>query len=318
MFLEKNKHQQDHFQEIFDPILDSSEVKVWVKRDDLVSGAEDLAFCGNKWWKLKYNLLHAKAEGHSSLLTFGGAYSNHIAAVASAGKQYNFKTIGLIRGQKVLPLNPTLQFALEKGMKLHFLSRTEYRQKNEKHFLKDLKEQYGSFYLIPEGGTNQLALKGTKELGCEILSFFDQNGPEYITVCCGTGGTVAGIISATNESNKVLGFSVLKGDFLTEEVSHLMKEYHSTLPKNWSIQNDYHFGGYAKFNSNLIDFINWFAEDKKIQLDPIYTGKMMYGLWDLIKKGFFPKNSRIVAIHSGGLQGIAGFNQRFDNLIKTK
>jgi 1-aminocyclopropane-1-carboxylate deaminase len=266
---------------------------------------------GNKFRKLKYNLLEAQRQNKTKLLTFGGAFSNHISATAAAGKEFGFKTIGLIRGDelgidlnKTLLENPTLKFAVDCGMELFFLSRKEYRKTNEdlqgqKKTLQDLQEKFGNFYLLPEGGTNELAIKGCEEILAEEDKNFDY-------VCCpvGTGGTLAGIINASDENQTILGFSALKGDFLQGEV----EKY--TRKNNWEIIANYHFGGYAKVDKNLVHFINSFKKEHKIPLDPIYTGKMMFGIFDLLGKGFFKENSRVLAIHTGGLQGIAGMNQK--------
>jgi 1-aminocyclopropane-1-carboxylate deaminase len=303
-------------EKITDPLLDRQEVKLWIKRDDLLGEDDQQAYCGNKWRKLKYNLIQAREEGQERLLTFGGAYSNHIAAVASAGRVHGFQTIGIIRGERVEPLNPTLAFAEACGMELHFVSRSAYREKYSDAFITQLSDQLGPFFLVPEGGSNLLALKGAAELGREVALQFPEGTPDYVCVCCGTGGTLAGLIAGSDPQSKLMGFSVLKGDFLTGEVQKLLQSYAYSGQHQWSINTQYHFGGYAKFNDPLIDFINWFREKKGIQLDPIYTGKMMYGIWELIREGYFPNGSTIVAVHTGGLQGIRGFNDRFGHLIK--
>ncbi len=255
---------------------------------------------GNKFRKLKYNLQVAQAQGNKTLLTFGGAFSNHIAAVAAAGKELGFKTIGIIRGEelesKILE-NPTLSFAQECGMHLHFVSREAYRHKDETEFINNLKNQFGDFYQLPEGGTNALAVKG-----CEEILSPETASSNYICVPVGTGGTMAGLLKASNENQQVLGFSALKGTFQTSEI----EKY--TQKTNYKIIDDYCFGGYGKIDIDLIRFINEFKEKTKISLDPIYTGKMMYGIMDLLKKGHFKENSRIFAVHTGGLQGIAGMN----------
>lgn len=298
-------------QEVKNAFFTRNSVRLFIKRDDLLH----IRISGNKWRKLKYNLLDAQQQKHTRLLTFGGAFSNHISAVAAAGEKYGFQTIGIIRGEEILPLNPTLLFANKCGMKLHFIDRTTFRNKNQPEFRYQLKKQFGNFYLIPEGGTNCLALKGCREIIEEVKN---QNiDPDFYCVPCGTGGTITGIISGLNNEKKVLGFSALKGDFLKKEVADLLQNCDGKAYSNWQISTDYHFGGYAKYKPELVDFINDFYEETGIPLDPIYTGKMMFGVYDLIRKGYFEKESSILAIHTGGLQGIAGFNQRFGNLIKT-
>jgi len=200
-------------------------------------------------------------------------------------------------------------------MVLHFISRTQYRQRKEVDFLKTLKEQFGNCYILPEGGTNPLALEGCAEVALEIHQQLSTS-PDYICVGCGTGGTMAGIIKGVSPPTQVLGIASLKGNFLTKEVSNLLVDHPVSKKIQWSINTNYHFGGYAKFTPELITFINSFKQQYNIALDPIYTGKMMYAILDLIEKGFFPKESNIVAIHTGGLQGIKGFNQLHGNLLK--
>ena len=261
---------------------------------------------GNKFRKLKYNLINATKLGYKTLLTFGGAYSNHIAAVASAGKEFGFKTIGVIRGEELInkiKTNPTLQFAKSCGMEFYFISREAYRKKNAPDFIQNLNNMFGNFYLLPEGGTNDLAIKGCEE----ILNNTDKE-IDYVCSAVGTGGTIAGIINSSHTNQSILGFSALKGTFQTSEI----EKY--TSQTNFSIIDDYCFGGYAKVNQELIEFINKFKAKTSISLDPIYTGKMIFGIFDLMKKGYFKKGSTILAIHTGGLQGIEGMN----TLLKKK
>ncbi|PKA83388.1 1-aminocyclopropane-1-carboxylate deaminase [Ulvibacter sp. MAR_2010_11] len=257
---------------------------------------------GNKFRKLKYNVLQAVAHNHTTLLTFGGAYSNHIAAVACAGWETGLKTIGIIRGDELsekIHLNPTLSYAQDCGMQLHFVSRAAYSRKLDDQFIDGLTQQFGEFYLIPEGGTNALAVKGCTEILKE-----SQLGYDYICASVGTGGTLAGLVQASLPHQQVLGFSALKGTFQISEV----EKY--TTKTNFEITDTYCFGGYAKIDSKLIRFINEFKKETKIQLDPIYTGKMLFGIIDLIKKNYFKENSRILAVHTGGLQGISGMNEK--------
>jgi 1-aminocyclopropane-1-carboxylate deaminase len=274
----------------------SSTISVSIRREDLIHPF----ISGNKLRKLKYNLVKAKAENHDTLLTFGGAFSNHIAATAYAGKEYGFKTIGIIRGEELeskIDENPTLKFAQESGMQFKFVTREMYRQKTEAYFIEDLKHEFGNFYCVPEGGTNDLAVQGC----AEILS---QKDLEYDIVCCavGTGGTISGLINSSLPHQKILGFPSLKGDFLNDEICKFVEN------QNWELITDYHFGGYGKVNLELITFINQFYTENQIPLDPIYTGKMVFGVMDLINKNYFPKHSRILLIHTGGIQGIAGMN----------
>jgi 1-aminocyclopropane-1-carboxylate deaminase len=277
-----------------------------IKREDLLHPF----ISGNKFRKLKYNLLQAKAENQQTLLTFGGAYSNHIAAVAYAGKEQGFKTIGVIRGDelgdKILE-NPTLKFAQECGMQFEFVTREAYRHKTEPDFIANLQQKFGSFYLVPEGGTNEYAIKGCEEILTDEDAKFD-----YVCCAVGTGGTISGIINSTLAHQKVLGFPALKGDFLKDEIR---KFAHN---ENWDLVTDYHFGGYGKVNEELIQFVNQFYKQTKVPLDPVYTGKMVFGVIDLIQKNYFPDNSKILLIHTGGLQGIKGMNALLKNKNKTE
>lgn len=256
---------------------------------------------GNKWFKLKYNLLEAKNQSQNTLLTFGGAYSNHIVATAAAGEIFGFQTIGIIRGEEIQELNPYLQKAKDLGMRLHFVSREAYRQKNEENFVENLKNTFGDFYLLPEGGSNALALKGTKE----ILNFLKTENLHYdfVCTCVGTGGTLAGIAASLyGLPTKILGLSVLKNaSFLYQEVYKLLEQAHSRDFSSFQLLLDYHFGGYAKHKPELLDFIKNFSSETQIPLEPVYTGKLFFGIVDLLQKGFFPKKAKILLIHCGGV-----------------
>lgn len=294
--------------QVHDDTIEKYGVDLYIKREDLT----DPYISGNKFRKLKYNLIHAKEKRFETLLTFGGAYSNHIHAVAYAGFKYDFKTIGIIRGEETLPLNPTLEDASSFGMDFHYISRTDYRNKYNRTFLVDLKEEYGDFYLVPEGGSNALAVKGCTEILNGVTLPFD-----HVCCACGTGGTIAGIIAGLDGGKNIWGFPALKnGEFLKKVIAKLIFEYNSKSYENWDLITEYHFGGYAKYNMQLINFINKFMDVHDIQLDPIYTGKLLYGIYDCIKTGFFKSGEKVLAIHTGGLQGISGFNKRFGNLIR--
>ena len=279
------------------PLLREKGVELYLKREDTIHPL----ISGNKYRKLKYNLLEAKKQGKDTLLTFGGAFSNHIAATACAGHEQGIKTIGVIRGEELQDNwqdNPTLTLAHEHGMQFHFVSRADYRLKSEPLFIQNLKDRFGDVYVLPEGGTNDLAVKGCMEILTEEDTIFD-----YICCAVGTGGTVAGLINAARPHQTVLGFPALKGDFLIEEIRTFVHN------DRWKLVTDYHFGGYAKVDRPLIDFINLFKSKTGIPLDPIYTGKMLFGIFDLVKKGVFPPGTQILAIHTGGLQGIKGMNR---------
>jgi len=274
---------------------------LYIKREDLA----DTYLGGNKWRKLKYNLIAAREQHKTTLLTFGGAWSNHIAATAAAGKRFGFNTIGVIRGNAHDKLNPTLQFARDCGMHLEYADRVTYRNKTSAAFIKQLHQRYGDFYLLPEGGSNQLALKGCAEIVTDIETAFD-----VITVACGTGATLAGIVNALQPDQHAIGFAVLKGaDFLNRDVGQMLTDSGMPSTQNWHIEYNYHFGGYARTSLELFAFIRKFRSDFGIELDAVYTGKMFFGLFDLINKGKFDRSTRIVAVHTGGLQGNAGFPQ---------
>jgi 1-aminocyclopropane-1-carboxylate deaminase len=281
--------------------LPDKDLKLFVKREDEIHPFVS----GNKYRKLKYNVFEAEKSGHKTLLTFGGAFSNHIAAVASIGNGLGFNTIGIIRGEELeskISSNATLKFAQQNGMQFKFVSRDVYRNKTSEVFLNALKEEFGNFYLVPEGGTNTLAVKG-----CEEILNDDDASFDYICCAVGTGGTISGIINCSKPSQQVLGFPALKGDFLKQDISKFATQ------TNWELISDYHFGGYAKINEDLVTFINQFKLEHGIPLDPVYTGKMMFGVFDLISKNYFPKGSKILVIHTGGLQGIVGMNLRLKN-----
>jgi 1-aminocyclopropane-1-carboxylate deaminase len=304
LFLENtySRIQQIHFSDISD-----KEISLFIKREDELHPF----ISGNKYRKLKYNLEEALNQKNETLITFGGAYSNHIAAMAAAGFEHNFKTIGVIRGdelannlEEVIQKNATLKFASEHNMKFEFVSRSEYRTKTSVTFIRKLKEKFGDFYLIPEGGTNNLAVKGCEEI-------LNEEDAKYDIVCLavGTGGTISGIINSSKNHQKVMGFPALKGDFLQHEINkYILKK------ENWCLNTEYNFGGYAKITEELITFINKFKNETNIPIDPVYTGKMMFGIVDLVKKNYFKKGTKILVIHTGGLQGIEGMN----SLLKNK
>lgn len=292
-------------QQINLPILEEKQVELFIKREDEIHPFVS----GNKFRKLKYNLQEAKNDQQKTLLTFGGAFSNHLVATAVAANLNGFNSIGIVRGnelandlEKTLANNPTLKEAHKNGMTFEFVSREKYRNKSSQEFINQLKEKFGDFYLIPEGGTNDLAVKG-----CEEILTKDDVNFDYICCAVGTGGTISGLINASKNNQKVLGFPALKGDFLKDEINQFVEK------DNWSLQTEYHFGGYAKYSSELIRFINDFNAATNVLLDPIYTGKMLFGILDLVKKNHFNKGSKIVAIHTGGIQGIHGFNQKLKN-----
>lgn len=295
-------------QKINSEFITAHGIQLYVYRLDL--NHPDIS--GNKLFKLHYNLLEAQKQnlptgqaGKKTILTFGGAFSNHIAATAAAGKEYGFKTIGIIRGEELSELNPTLTFAKKCGMKLHFVSRSLFHDKEELY--KTIHEKFPeeNYYLIPEGGSNELGIKGCEEITKNISVDFD-----IICCPCGTGATFSGITLSLKEHQHAIGFQVLKGEkYISNEVTNWLKHFKSKQ-KNWEVNEDFHFGGYAKLKPQLLEFILHFERENSIPLDYIYTGKMMFGIYELIRKGAFKKGQTIIAIHTGGLQGNSGFDKR--------
>jgi 1-aminocyclopropane-1-carboxylate deaminase len=276
--------------ELHDERLAPPGVHLRLKRDDLI----DPEIPGNKWRKLRYNLRAAREQGFSRLLTFGGAYSNHIRATAAAGHRFGFETIGVIRGEEHHPLNDSLAYAVERGMTLTYLDRATYRRKTEPEVLAALAHRFGPCYVLPEGGSNGLAVRGTAELVSEITTDFD-------VICCatGTGGTLAGIAAGLSGPRRALGFAVLKGgEFLEDEVRRLQREARGAATANWSVEAGFHFGGYAKRTPALDSFIADFDERYGVTPDRVYEAKMLYGLFARIEAGAFARGTRIIAVLS--------------------
>ena len=280
---------------IDDPYLDDHNVKLWIKRDDLLHPV----ISGNKWRKLKYNLNEALSMGADTVISMGGAYSNHLHALAYAGKVLGLRTIGIIRGEAPSRLTPTLHDLENWGMELRFVTRSDYRQYRQYKHWHDLPGITPSQYWLPEGGSNYLAMKGVSELVNEIDIPYDT-----LCVACGTGTTLAGLIKAAPRQTSVVGFATFKNtDFLATDIQSLLNdEFH-----NWELFQNYHFGGFAKHNPDLALFMRDFEDKTIIQLEPVYTGKMLYGLYDLVAKGYFKPGQRIIAVHTGGLQGNRGY-----------
>ncbi|MCS7052222.1 MAG: pyridoxal-phosphate dependent enzyme [Ignavibacterium sp.] len=292
-----NSFKNTPLQKLEEQFFKEKKIKLYVKRDDLIHSYIN----GNKWYKLKYNLLEAAKNNINQLLTFGGAYSNHIYSFAFACKFFGFNGIVVVRGEEYPKLNPTLEFVSNCGVKIHYISRKLYRNKYDENLLNHLKNLYGDFLLIPEGGSNFLAVKGSSEIVENIQADFD-----YIVTACGTAGTLTGIAKSLNKDQKAIGIAALKNaDFLYNEVQRLS----CNVKINYEIKLEYHFGGYAKFNDDLLIFIKEFYKKHQIILDPIYTGKLFYAVYDLINKNYFPENSKIVVYHSGGLQGYNGLKK---------
>ena len=281
---------------IDDPLLDQYQIKLWIKRDDLLHPI----ISGNKWRKLKYTLDHALSEGADTLISMGGAYSNHLHALAYVGKALGLKTIGLVRGEQPETLTPTLSDLQNWGMVLKFVSRFDYRLLRQYKGFYDLPGLKPRQYWLPEGGAQALALKGVAELVNEIDVAYD-----ILCVPCGTGATLAGIIDMVPDQVSVMGFAALKNaEFLQTDVESLLPRPCS----NWQINMDYHFGGFAKTSAELMTFMADFEFKTGIPLEPVYTGKMIYAIYNLITKHTFKPGQRIIAVHTGGLQGKRGFN----------
>ncbi|OWP82939.1 1-aminocyclopropane-1-carboxylate deaminase [Flavobacterium davisii] len=281
-------------------------ITLFIKREDQIHPF----ISGNKYRKLKYNLHYLENNHYDTLVTFGGAFSNHIAATAFACQEKGINCVGVIRGEelwKEVDHNPTLRFAQKCGMKFEFVTREQYRDKESIELKTKIQSKYGSCYWLPEGGTNKLAVQGC----CEILTKSDEVY-NYIGTAVGTGGTISGIINSALSHQKILGFPALKNSFLKEEVQSWVQNR-----KQWDMINDYHFGGYGKVTEELIHFINDFYIQTAIPLDPIYTGKMMFGIIDMIHKGYFKSGTKILTIHTGGIQGIEGMNQLLAKKNKT-
>lgn len=283
--------------------LNGWEGELWLKRDDLIHSE----ISGNKWRKLKEYVIKLKNEGKDGIITFGGAHSNHIAATAAAGKLLGFKTIGIIRGDELnANSNNTLNTAHESGMQLLFVSREEYQLKSDYGYQKQLRLELGNYLLVPEGGGGFYGMMGCQDIVRDHKEF------DCFAVACGTGTTAAGMVIGQDTRQKVLCFSALKGDWMRDEINKRLQTYfldphiHLEYEHDFEVYTDYHFGGYAKINEQLISFIRNFYSETGIKLDPVYTGKMMYGLFDqlLSNKKFHKK--KLLALHTGGLQGIQG------------
>lgn len=286
-------------EQIHDPLFEEKGLEVWIKRDDLIHPH----IMGNKWRKLKYNILHVRESHLAGIVTFGGAYSNHIAATAAACAANQLPSIGIIRGDELSPdSNPTLRFASDQGMKLQFVSRNEYRQLKENQH--QLQQIHPGYLILPEGGTNELAIRGCQEIWTEINQSFD-----YAITSVGTGGTMAGLLKAMSGEGKLIGISALKGNFIHSEFRNML-QHHNIPFENYELMDQWHFGGYGKVTDDLVAFINDTKEKINVLFDPIYTAKMYFAVTKLIETNYFPSNSKIVLIHTGGLQGIAGFIEK--------
>ncbi|MEH2026438.1 1-aminocyclopropane-1-carboxylate deaminase/D-cysteine desulfhydrase [Nostoc sp.] len=308
-------------QQINSEIARRADVDLYVLRLDLMHPCVN----GNKWFKLKYNLLEAKEKNFTTLLTFGGAYSNHIYATAAAGNLFGFRTIGVIRGEERLPLNPTLSFAVQQGMQLVYLNREMYRQRNTPALQEYLRQRFGEVFIIPEGGSNLNGVRGCTEIiGNAMPTPGYAYAFDHICVACGTATTLAGIALSLDQRQRAIAFPVLKnGAFLAQEIESLLTNYLASglpvlysSPASWELVCDYHFGGYAKVNDDLLLFSQQFTQEHGVPLDYVYTAKMFYGVMDLLKQGFFSRGNSLLLVHTGGLQGNVGMEERLQRFSK--
>lgn len=246
---------------------------------------------GNKSFKLKYNLQETKRLGFKKLITFGGAFSNHIAAVANAGKKNEIETVGIIRGEELnADSNAVLKYASYRGMQLIFISREDYRKRNDPDFINLLQQQYGPAYLLPEGGSNEFAVKGCKEILPAEADLFD------IIICpVGTGATLAGIIASAKSHQEIIGVAVLEGkEYLENEVAQLLQN--QSVQAKWKIEHGFTFGGYARSSPLLEAFVAEMKTKYNLPLEPVYSAKALYALKETGNK----INCRILFIHTGG------------------
>jgi len=282
------------------PLFSSKNIEVFIKRDDLIH----LVVSGNKWRKLKYNFEAFSSSGKSGIITLGGAYSNHLVASAEACWQRDIPLVAIVRGEEAS--NPSLDFCRSKGMKPHFISRDEYRHIRSNGLPANLIEIYGDLHFIPEGGSNVEGIRGCQEILSEVEEHFD------LVFCpIGSGTTLSGLISGPKRA-EIVGVSSLKGGFMEKEIEQMLSKYNLAQVNPWSVLNDFHFGGFAKVTQDLVDFTRNFKQAAGIQLDYIYTAKMVFGMFEMLRKGGIPQGSKLLLIHTGGLQGNASFESRFD------
>jgi 1-aminocyclopropane-1-carboxylate deaminase len=278
------------------PSLRQMDVSLFVKRED----QNHPTVSGNKWWKLKHNLEAATRQQAGTILSFGGAYSNHIYALAAATAELGLKSIGIIRGEQPAQLSPTLQFAEAQGMRLHFLSREAYRQKSSEELINTMRQEWGAFFYVPEGGSNLLGVRGAADWAMQLQKEVDF---DFVCLPVGSGGTLAGISQQLSTTRQAVGYAVLKNaGFLFREVQQL-----GGAMDRLRLSTDFHGGGYARASESLLHFIEKMEKDYQLPLDPVYTAKALYGVLEEVKQGLFPRGSTILFLHTGGLQGRLGF-----------
>jgi len=293
-------------QKVSSKLADNAGITLSIARADLVHPLAS----GNKIYKLMPNIEYAKANGYTELLSFGGAFSNHIHALALMANQHGLKCIGIIRGESDYATNPTLQDAQNAGMKLVFVTRKDYKRRNDADYLSELQAQFPKALIIPEGGSSQLAIGGCVKLAEEINEI---QKCDALTVACGTGATVAGLVCGASKNQSVIGYPVLHDESLAGRVENFIKNEKRDIASNYKIEAA-DFGGYAKLDKSLLDFVFDWLDQTGILLDPIYTSKMCRQLMKQIEAGEFESGTSICMIHSGGLQGWRGMERRVRDL----
>ncbi|MFT6997528.1 MAG: 1-aminocyclopropane-1-carboxylate deaminase [Cryomorphaceae bacterium] len=295
-------------QEVPTEFLNKKGILLSIKRDDLIHDEVS----GNKWRKLKWNIRNAIQSERETILTFGGAHSNHIAATAAAAKLHGLKTIGIIRGEEVDLENPTLKSAAQNGMEIHRVSRAEFHEIEDRDYIESLRHRFGPFYLIPQGGQNHYGVQGCSEIMSELELKYDR-----IFVACGTATTLSGMAIANRTGVDIYGVSALKGgDFLYDTVSAYVKktfndeETEIEILSKIHLITDAHFGGYAKIKPGLIEFMRNFTNETGVKLDPVYTGKTAFAMYELANKMKLVRKEKWLLIHSGGMQGIPAMEER--------
>ena len=285
-------------QQIFSELYLNNEIEVFVKRLDLI----DPFISGNKLFKLKFNVNRALSEKKNMLITFGGAFSNHILATAAYAKKKNIDCLAIVRGEEYFELNPLLTLAKEYGMKLCFVSRKEYAKRNNIKYLSELTRKYKKAFIVPEGGNNKLGILGAEEILEKQDKSFD-----YIICPIGTGATLSGIVNSSNKTQKVIGINCIND---TKDINKNISQ--KTNKNNWEIINEFNFGGFAKFDNVLTEYLKKFKLNNKITLDLNYTTKMFFGFEKLIERRYFQRKSKVLLIHTGGIYGNIGFNYLYD------
>lgn len=300
-------------QQIFSQAIEDQKLEVYIKRDDLLGSP----FQGNKFRKLKYNLDKAMEGGYREIVSFGGAYSNHLHALSCVPGLTGLRVTCYVRGEVDDPGNPTLHFARAQGVQLKPLSRSVYQNRFREDFQYALMKAHPDGYLVPEGGTNRLALRGVAECALEIIEQLGRP-PAYCLVPVGSGGTMAGLVKGFGNACRVIGIPAFKGDEAVREVEERIRNFLGKGYVNWDLLKEFGHGGFAKMTTALFDHIVHFYQRTGILVDPVYTARMTFAFDLMMDTGYFGAGSSIVLIHSGGLQGWAGFRQRFGKMYKLE